>query len=297
MAENLPRLPVGVQVFETLRHRNAVYVDKTGYFPGLESQGQVVFCARPRRFGKTLTVTALDAFYSGKKDLFRGLAAEEHLHSPAFTPRPVINLDMSAAGDCATIDILNENIMNALGYNALRNNVALKGSNATGAFFSLINDVGLSTGRKAVILIDEYDAPVLNLVQRGKAARDERLIDQTRSLMRGFYAQIKAAEAHIDFTFITGVSKFSRMGVFSSLNNVTDISLEEKYGTFMGYTQEELEANFAPHIEDMAKRMGIGEDVLLRQMMRAHLTLPSTVLTHLNVLSCKALSPVVRNGW
>jgi hypothetical protein len=248
---------MGIQTFEELRERNALYVDKTGYLPGLGDRGKVVFCARPRRFGKSLTVSTLDAFYTGKKELFQGLAVEGRLNSPDFTPRPVIHLDMSAVAGSVDRKILEARIIKQLAFVARRHKVALNGADSADVFLTLLRDISEACSEKPVLLVDEYDAPVLDAL--GKAD----LLAETREVMRDFYRQIKVAGASLHFTFITGISKFSRMGVFSSLNNIMDISLDSEYGAFMGYTQEELEANFGPHIEAAARALGMGEGELL----------------------------------
>ncbi|MDR1394692.1 MAG: AAA family ATPase, partial [Deltaproteobacteria bacterium] len=249
MAER-PILRIGTQNFETVRNLNAVYVDKTGYLPELYKIGDVIFCARPRRFGKSLTVSALDAFYSGRQDLFQGLAAEKYLKAKNFIPRPVIRLDMSAAAGSETKEILKENIRFLLEMTAERHNVSLRDGDLQTTFLDLMRKVSQGGRNKAVVLVDEYDSPVI------EALKNPDLLKDTREVLRTFYTQIKTGGDYLYFTFITGVCKFSRMGVFSTLNNLTDISLEHKFGAFMGLTQEELEANFQPFIRQRAKDFG-----------------------------------------
>ncbi|MDR1110713.1 MAG: AAA family ATPase, partial [Deltaproteobacteria bacterium] len=127
MDDNLPYLPVGTQAFDKLRSKNGVYVDKTSYFPKLTEVGEVVFCARPRRFGKSLTVSTLDGFFSGRVELFRGLSIEEHMSSPDFTPRPVIRLDMSLPSGADSKAKLEAKIVNALQKNGKRHDVSPQG--------------------------------------------------------------------------------------------------------------------------------------------------------------------------
>ncbi|MDR1040451.1 MAG: AAA family ATPase, partial [Deltaproteobacteria bacterium] len=259
----LPTLPVGWQLFEELRLNNAVYVDKTMYLPMLRKSGKFVFCARPRRFGKTLTVHALDAYHSGRRELFRGLAAEEHMSSNVFTSRPVIRLDMNRVAGSRNLDILEGKINDVLGDNAKRHSVALNGADSAGLFFSILRDVHEANGKKVVLLIDEYDAPIIKLIERERIVYDERLLADTRLVIREFYSQIKSAEEHIEFAFITGVTKFSRMGMFSLINNLVDISIRPEFASFMGYTQEELEDVFAPFIRSIALERGKSEKYLL----------------------------------
>ncbi|MDR1038897.1 MAG: ATP-binding protein, partial [Deltaproteobacteria bacterium] len=249
-----------------VRLDKAVYVDKTEYLPMVRKAGRFVFCARPRRFGKSLTVSALDAFWSGRADLFQGLAAEEVVTSQNFITRPVIRLDMSTPADSDTNTLLEEKIMGRLGVNAERHKVSLRGADSADAFQFLIEDIHKASGKHVVILIDEYDAPVISIIQREEPEDDRRLLKQTRIVMRRLYGQIKAADEHIESVFITGVTKFSRMGLFSLLNNLIDISLEPKFGAFMGYTQDELEQNFKDFITETANELRMSDKGILRKI-------------------------------
>jgi hypothetical protein len=266
MIQNLPVLPLGIAYFENLREKQAVYVDKTKYITDLETAGQFVFCARPRRFGKSLTVTTLDAFFSGRKDLFRGLAAEKDMCSPNFVACPVVRLDMSAVAGSDSAEILQNRIMRRLGIIAKRHQVPLRGVNSADAFSCLIQDVHEASGQKAVLLLDEYDAPVINIIGRNKRARDKNLLVDTRIVMQDFYTQIKVEEEHIKFAFITGVTKFSKTGVFSRLNNLRDISLFPHFSTFMGYTHEEVKTNFASFLTSTALELKMSEEGLLNKL-------------------------------
>jgi hypothetical protein len=262
----LPPLLTCQPNFENLRLKNAVYVDKTMYFPMLNKVNDFVFCARPRRFGKSLTVTALDAFYSGNREVFRGLAAEREMNSPEFIARPVIRMDMSDVAGSRNIGILEQKILGRLGVNARRHEVPLRGADSADAFLFLIEDVKNVKGKNIVILIDEYDAPVISVLQKPKSSFQRNLLSESREIMRNFYSKIKSAAEHIDFVFITGVTKFSRMAVFSSLNNLIDISLEPNFGAFMGYTQQELEKNFKPFIAEASNTLKISEKEVLEQI-------------------------------
>ncbi|MDR1312832.1 MAG: AAA family ATPase [Deltaproteobacteria bacterium] len=248
MPEKLPVLPAGQAFFEDLRQENAVYVDKSAYLPKLRERGKFIFCARPRRFGKSLTVSSLDAFYSGRVDLFQGLAVEERMSSPAFVPRPVIRLDMSDVAESDSKKILKRNIIDILDHNAERHHVSLRGADYANALKYLLIDVRKASGKKVALLVDEYDAPVIRLAEKDKLIYNAKLLADTRSVIQNFYSIIKTAEENIEFAFITGCTKFSGMGVFSMLNNLVDISLEEDFAAFMGYTHEELESYFAPFI-------------------------------------------------
>ncbi|MDR1041845.1 MAG: AAA family ATPase [Deltaproteobacteria bacterium] len=214
MTRHLPTLPVGQSIFEDLRLDKALYIDKTMYLPMLRNAGKFVFCAQPRRFGKTLTVHALDAYHSGRTELFRGLAAEEHMSSPGFIPRPVIRLDMNTVAGSRDIDILEKKILVRLEVNAGRHKVSQTGADSAETFLRLLEDVHAASGKKVVLLIDEYDAPIIKLIERERLIYDELLFAKTRLVIGEFYSQIKSAEEHIEFAFITGVTKFSRMAYF-----------------------------------------------------------------------------------
>jgi hypothetical protein len=190
----------------------------------------------------------LESFYAGRKDLFRGLDVEGYMNSKDFRPRPVIKLDMSVIASFYSRDELRGNLLLYLQDIAQNFNVKLRAPDPELAFYFLTKDLHQKEGTPVVVLIDEYDAPVFKVLSRLEEARD---------VMRGFYTQIKAAGKHIHFSFITGVSKFSRMGVFSSLNNLYDISLDPEFASMMGYTHEEFTEYFKPYMKGLANETGI----------------------------------------
>ncbi|MDR1315012.1 MAG: AAA family ATPase, partial [Deltaproteobacteria bacterium] len=249
-----------------IRKKQAVYVDKTKFITDLENAGKFVFCSRPRRFGKSLTVNMLDAFYSGRNDLFQGLAAENDMRSPNFAASPVIRLDMSAVAGSDSTKILQNTIMRRLGIVAKRHQVPLRGEDCADAFSCLFQDVHEASGQEAVLLLDEYDAPVIELVGRDRLTYNKKLLSDTRNIIQKFYTQIKIEEEHIKLAFITGVTKFSRMGVFSKLNNLLDISLFPQFSAFMGYTHEELKTYFAPFLTRTALELKTSEEGLLNKL-------------------------------
>jgi hypothetical protein len=266
MTRTFPFLPIGLTDFEDLRQRNSVYVDKTLFIPKLADEGKFIFCARPRRFGKSLTVDTIEAFYSGRTDLFKGLAVEEGMFSSDFVTRPVVRLDMGPAAASGTSKILANTIMGCLGNIANRNKVPLRGDDCHAAFFNLVQDIHAESGQQVILLIDEYDAPVLNIAQQENLILKKIFLAKTRNFMQNFYSIIKFLERDIKIAFITGITKFSKMGVFSPLNNLIDISLDSDFGAFMGYTQEELEKYFAPFITKSALHHGISEEKLVEEI-------------------------------
>jgi hypothetical protein len=216
MTEKAPILPLGYQDFTELRLRNLIYVDKTEYFPRLFNISKAVVLSRPRRFGKTLTLNTLDAYFSGEKALFQGLAAEKYISAPDYVPYPVINLDMGRGAGTYDLGDLERGIIRSLDFNAKRYDLSLKSSYPVDAFDYLIYDIYVASGKtKVVLLIDEYDAPIIRLLQRTGLQFKDDLFNQTRTLMESFYTQIKISDKYLQFVYITGVTKFSKMGVFS----------------------------------------------------------------------------------
>ena len=230
-------LPIGIQDFIQIRQDNMLYVDKTAQLLELVKNGRRYFLSRPRRFGKSLTLSTLDAMFSGKADLFAGLAAEEWVKAQSKHPFHVLRFDMSRI-DIQTPQIMRQSLQEVVLRQAERLGVKIRSQTLNGMFTDLI--IGLSP---VVVLIDEYDKPILdNLSDINKA-------NATREVLRGFYTTLKSCDEYIRFVFITGISKFSKMGVFSAMNNLLDISMLEKYGDITGYTQSELENYFSEWIK------------------------------------------------
>jgi len=255
------RLPIGIQTFEKLRKRNCVYVDKTKYLVDLIDNVDICFLARPRRFGKSLTISTFESLFSGKKELFKGLYAEEFLNRPDFEPSPVIRLDMSKVITDRGIDEMENSIVKQVRDIAHRLGVTLSDSNSSG---SLLDDLIIRTARaydrKVVILLDEYDKPYTDFVN------DPVMAEKIRNVLRSFYVQIKANDEYIRFTFITGISKFAKFGVFSTLNTPLDISLMPEYADLCGYTEDEIIQYFPDYLEDTANEMNISPDELVEKM-------------------------------
>ena len=255
------KLPIGIQTFGKLRTENYVYVDKTKYLIDLIDTGEIYFLARPRRFGKSLTISTFDALFSGKRELFKGLYAEEFLNRPDFKTSPVIWLDMSKVVTDSGIDELKNSIVKQVRDIANHLDVSLSDGNSSG---SLLDDLIIRTfkkyNQKVVILLDEYDKPYTDFVN------DTDMAEKVRNILRNFYVQIKANDRYIRFTFITGISKFARFGVFSVLNTPLDISLMPKYGEICGYTEAEIRQYFPDYLEETAKSMEISKEELIKRM-------------------------------
>jgi len=255
------KLPIGIQTFEDLRTEGYVYVDKTKYLIDLIDKGKIYFLARPRRFGKSLTISTFEAIFSGKKELFKGLYAEEFLNRPEFKPNPVIWLDMSKTITDGGIDELKKSIVKQVKNIADYLGVTLPDNKSSG---SLLDDLIIRTagkyGQKVVILLDEYDKPYTDFVN------DPVMAEEVRNVLRSFYVQIKSNDRYIRFTFITGISKFAKFGVFSTLNTPLDISLMPKYAEICGYSEEEIKQYFPDYLQDTADEMNISTECLLEKM-------------------------------
>ena len=255
------KLPIGIQTFEKLREKGCVYIDKTKYLVDLIDNVDICFLARPRRFGKSLTVSTFDALFSGKKELFKGLYAEEFLNRPDFKPSPVIWMDMSKITTNQGIDMMESSIRRLTVENAERLGVEVPENIASGDILrSLIINAAQKYNQKVVILLDEYDSPYTDFVN------DPDVAEKVRDVLRNYYVQIKANDKYIRFTFITGISKFAKLGVFSTLNTPLDISLNPKYAEICGYTEDEIIKYFPDYLEDTANFMQITTDELVSKM-------------------------------
>ncbi|MDR1623101.1 MAG: AAA family ATPase, partial [Synergistaceae bacterium] len=257
----LPKLPIGIQEFEKLRTERYLYVDKTKYLVDLIDNGAVYFLSRPRRFGKSLTVSTFDALFSGKRELFKGLYAEEFLDRPGFSPSPVLWLDMSKTTTDLGTEELRGSMLNILESEARRYDIALTRSLPDQALAELLETLGRR--ERVVVLVDEYDKPVIDSLD------DPQKANAFRAVLRGFYTQIKAADRDTRFVFMTGITKFTKTGVFSAMNNLKDISMKDDYAAMLGYTEDELRRSFAPHIARMAGKFGLSEPELLARV-KAH---------------------------
>ena len=230
--------------FENIREKDLFYADKTDFFHQLVTDDSgIFFLSRPRRFGKSLSVSILKNIFKGNKELFKGLKIYDMLYD--WKPYPIINLNISQA-DCTSSDQLNKGLCIAVQENANQLNLQLSEStNSAYLFRELINkakDLG-----KVVILIDEYDKPLVENIYAPH-------IEEIRQVLENFYINIKASDEHLRFVFMTGVTKFSKVSVFSKLNNLRDISMSRAFATMYGYTQEEVEHYFVNRMDDLADK-------------------------------------------
>ena len=235
------KLPIGLQTFRTLREGDYYYVDKTPYVQRLLAEGTHYFLSRPRRFGKSLLLDTLKELFEGSEALFRGL--DIHPHWDWSARHPVVRLDFSG-GDYQDPDGLRRNVMAQLDSIERWAQVTAAGSGPE-RFGFLLEALHRNIGWRVVVLIDEYDKPILDALGTPELAR------ANRDYLRSLYANIKFADAHVRFTFLTGVSKFSKVSLFSGLNNLKDITLDRRYSAICGYTEADLDAVFAPELDGL----------------------------------------------
>ena len=233
------RLPIGLQTFRELREEDCYYVDKTGFIARLLDEGKHYFLSRPRRFGKSLFLDTLKELFEGNEPLFAGL----HIHDrwDWSVRHPVVRLDFGA-GHFGEPGYVHTSAMAQLAAAAEDAGVAARYDTAPERFRDLLRALHARTGRRVVVLVDEYDKPILDALEAPAVARGNR------DYLRGLYGTIKSSDAHIRFTFLTGVSKFSKVSVFSGLNNLTDITLDPCHSAICGYTEADLDTVFAPEL-------------------------------------------------
>ena len=233
------KLPIGIQTFREVREDNCYYVDKTAYIRRLLAEGKHYFLSRPRRFGKSLFVDTLKELFEGNEALFKGLYIHDRWDWSVH--HPVVRLDFSG-GNFKEPGYVKAALMAQLDAVERRTGVASDYATGPERFAHLLEALHDHSGQPVAVLIDEYDKPILDALEVPDIAR------ANRDFLRGLYAVIKASDAHVRFTFITGVSKFSKVSLFSGLNNLTDITLEPEYSALCGYTDADLDAVFAPEL-------------------------------------------------
>lgn len=240
----MKNLPLGIQTFSKLIEGDFVYIDKTEHIHKLFADGgQYYFLSRPRRFGKSLLISTLKEIFSGNRELFKGLWIYDKIDWQRY---PVIEIDFSKI-DYQTPEVLQKELEIRIAEIAADCGLELtREKSYKSKFVELIKK--LSKENRVVILIDEYDKPIIDLVDKEEIAR------QNREILRDFYSTIKASDEHIKFAFMTGVTKFSRVSVFSGLNNLNDITLDERFSTMLGCTKEELLHYFSDRLELLSRK-------------------------------------------
>ena len=235
-------LPIGIQTLRTLREEDCYYVDKTPYVERLVREGKRYFLSRPRRFGKSLFLDTLKEFFEGNEALFAGLYI--HDRHDWSQRHPVVRLSFGG-GTFKEPDLLEANVMEQLAAIERRAGVRTEYRTVPGRFASVLEALHDQTGQPVAVLVDEYDKPILDALETPEAAR------ANRDYLRGLYGVIKDSDAHVQFTFLTGITKFSKVNLFSQLNNLVDITLDPVFSSICGYTERDLDAVFAPELEGL----------------------------------------------
>lgn len=275
--------PIGIQTFSEIRTNDNLYIDKTAYIYRMaNSDGKYFFLSRPRRFGKSLLVSTLLSYFEGRKELFKGLAIDNL--EKEWAEYPVLHFDLSG-GKHQEEDQLNRYLDFILKDNERRFGVECDAVDANVRLANLIASVYKKTGKQVVVLIDEYDAPLLDVVHQ-----DERL-ESLRHLMRNFYSPLKQCEPMLRFVFLTGITKFSQLSIFSELNNITNISMDEAYAGICGITKEELLTQMSDDIDRLAEKLSITRENAIQQLKDNydgyHFTYPSPdIFNPYSLLNC-----------
>ena len=266
------KYPVGIQSFEKIRTDGFIYVDKTPLIYKMITAGAPVFLSRPRRFGKSLLCSTLEAVFSGRRELFEAFTTEDGIEQQQlfiattnwkWQPHPVIRFDFSK-GRKYTLPTLDEKIdVTLLEYEELYGLTA-DGRSSSTRFERIIKEAHRQTGQRAVVIVDEYDNFMLHSIG------DEALVEGVRERFSDLFGPLKSLDEHLQFVFITGISKFSQMGIFSTLNNLKNISMLSDYETLCGITEEELTTQLRHDIEQLAQRHGKTYDETFAELKRMY---------------------------
>ena len=255
------KLPIGIQDFEDLRTNNYLYVDKTQYVYQLAQYGKPYFLGRPRRFGKSLFLSTLKAYFEGKKELFEGLKIAEL--EKDWIQYPIIYLDFNKS-EYDSVETLKLALDEMLKKYEKIYNIQDIAARASFRFDNLIAEMHNKTGQKVGVLIDEYDKSLVNTMHKPDVN------EHIRDVLKGFYSVLKGADAHLRFVFLTGVTKFSKVSVFSDLNQLVDISLDENFSEICGISETELLQNFQPEIQALADRRKMSYDETLAKLKKLY---------------------------
>ena len=257
MDKQLKKCPLGIQTFSEVREGDYIYIDKTDMVYRMTQSFKYVFLSRPRRFGKSLLASTLHSYFAGKKELFKGLAIERL--ETEWTEHPVLHFDMSL-GKHMDKEQLERFLGERLAFEERKYGIDNPATDINDRFTNLIVAAYEKTGRQAVVLIDEYDAPLLDVVH------EDELLPQLRQVMRNFYSPLKACDPYLRFVFLTGITKFSQMSIFSELNNLKNVSMMPEYAGICGITEEELTEQLADYVEALAESQGKTHEEALQQL-------------------------------
>ncbi len=277
--------PIGIQTFEEVRKLDNLYIDKTEYIYRMtHTDGKYFFLSRPRRFGKSLLVSTFQSYFEGKKELFEGLAIEKL--EKEWNTYPVLHFDLSK-GKHMEKELLNRYLMDIIEKQEARFDCKSNKIDVNIRLDDLINAVYQKTGKQVVVLIDEYDAPLLDV------AHEKEKLDELRNTMRNFYSPLKGNESMLRFVFMTGITKFSQLSIFSELNNITNVSMDEPYAGICGITKEELLTQMSDDIDALAEHLELSREETIQELKDHydgyHFTWPSPdVFNPYSLLNCFA---------
>ena len=268
--KTLKRLPVGLQTFSEVVNKDYMYVDKTAYICKMMAISKYIFLSRPRRFGKSLLVSTLQAYFEGRKELFKGLAIDRE--EKEWTAYPVLRISM-ASGKHMEKEQLERYLGNRLAEYEEIYGIAHPAPDNNDRFTALIQAAYHQTGKKVVVLLDEYHAQHLDV------AHETTMLPVLRNVMRNFFSPLKDCDPYLHFVFLTGITKFSQLSIFSELNNLTNISMDEEFAAVCGITEEEILTQMPDYIDRLARAtVQTREQALLalkRQYDGYHFTWPS----------------------
>lgn len=269
--QNIRKLPIGIQSFEKLREGGYIYIDKTEFIYKLVHTGQIYFLSRPRRFGKSLFLSTLKAYFEGKKELFNGLKIEqfEKDNPDAWKAYPVIYLNFAQNSFSKEVSLEKTINLQLDEYEKKYEIQAdykdpLDPTNFAGRFINIVQTARKKTGLQAAVLIDEYDKPLLD------AQSNESLVNENRETLRGLYVTLKALDEDLKFVFLTGVTKFSKVSIFSDLNQLEDISLSSQYATACGITEKEMLENLGQEVEGFAAQNKLSKEDCIAQLEKMY---------------------------
>ena len=277
--------PIGIQTFERIRKEDKFYVDKTEYIYRMtHTDGTYFFLSRPRRFGKSLLVSTFQSYFEGKKELFEGLAIEKL--EKEWNSYPVLHFSL-AGGKHMEKEQLDQYLLYILKENEDRFGVDYDSPAPNVRLLNLIRTVTAKTGKQAVVLIDEYDAPLLDV------AHEKEKLDVLRNTMRNFYSPLKDCEPLLRFVFLTGITKFSQLSIFSELNNIKNVSMDEPYAGICGITKEEMLTQMSDDIDALAEHLELSREETIQELKDHydgyHFTWPSPdVFNPYSLLNCFA---------
>ncbi|MCP4148487.1 MAG: AAA family ATPase, partial [bacterium] len=252
----MKKLPIGIQTFQQLIKGNYIYIDKTESIHKL-LEGKYYFISRPRRFGKSLLISTLKELFSGNRELFKGLWIENHMK---WKKHPVVHLDFSSISYESPQQLKNELAIKMENIAKIHNISLDQRRDYKGKFHDLLEALGKTV--PAVVLIDEYDKPIIDLIHDKKRAK------KNRDVLKGFFNMLKSTDEYLRFVLITGVSKFLRVSIFSGLNNLDDITIDDNYSTLMGYSHDELLHYFDDRLAILADKMNLERPLLLEHIKR-----------------------------